>query len=548
MMNLTIILLTAALLQVGAPSSTQLPTSELSGRVVDRETGVPIPRAVVHLHKFPEGDEVATQTDQDGRWGFTELTPGEYVGSADAGPFRGTHLQEPMLFSDKERGRILLKPGERRRDVNVALRRSLAITVRVVDEWGEPLSMMSVTAKSIAGSYRSMPGMLDTTDDRGRLRLSGLVRADYVVCAEAGSFPQSPGGPSQIQLLRTCYPSAIDEASAERVRVDGTDVEGIEIHMRRGRTFSISGQVLDVSGAPATSASISLERSERGMSSGGMPVSMKKDGRFSFSNLVPGNYALRATVGGSNGFVQRQPTEVGFAAVRIDAADIDGLMITMAKPVDVAGRIVLEDPAASFTVAPGWGPPFLSARLTSDKGPGYGSTSTAYPDETRSFKFEGIFGRRTIDIANVPRGWYVKSIKYRGKEVIDTPTEFGASDDPAGLEVLMSNRGGVVSGKVTDDAGKPVRGARVMLLSVNQDRWTMFASYAGTRATSAADGTYRFGPQRDGDYFVVAVPSTDMEPAGDDREKLTRLAERAERITLTLGEDRSLDLRVIKPE
>ncbi len=87
-----------------------------------------------------------------------------------------------------------------------------------------------------------------------------------------------------------------------------------------------------------------------------------------------------------------------------------------------------------------------------------------------------------------------------------------------------------------------------MLLPLNQDRWTRFAWYSGTRATSAADGTYRIGPQRDGDYFVVAVPSTNMEPAGDDRARLTRITEQAERITLTLGEERSLDLRVIKPE
>ena len=83
----------------------------------------------------------------------------------------------------------------------------------------------------------------------------------------------------------------------------------------------------------------------------GSPV--EKDGRFAFSNLVPGNYAVRARLGGSNGLVQAPPSEAGFVAVRVDAADIDGLVISMAKPIDVAGRIVLDDPTASFTVAPG---------------------------------------------------------------------------------------------------------------------------------------------------------------------------------------------------
>ena len=91
----------------------------------------------------------------------------------------------------------------------------------------------------------------------------------------------------------------------------------------------------------------------------------------------------------------------------------------------------------------------------------------------------------------------MKSIRYRGKDVIDTPTDFGASSDPAELEIIMSNRGAVLTGRVTDDAGNPVRGARVLVLSTNPDRW---------------------------------------------------IAGMAERVTLAPDEKRSLDLRVIKPE
>ena len=279
----------------------------------------------------------------------------------------------------------------------------------------------------------------------------------------------------------------------------------------------------------------------------GSPV--EKDGRFAFSNLVPGNYAVRARLGGSNGLVQAPPSEAGFVAVRVDAADIDGLVISMAKPIDVAGRIVLDDPTASFTVATGWSPPFLMARLATDKGPGFGSNSTAHPDDKRSFKFQGLFGYRLIEVVNVPRGWYVKSIRYRGKDVIDTPTDFGASSDPAELEIIMSNRGAVLTGRVTDDAGNPVRGARVLVLSTNPDRWTELSAYsAGRRATSSADGSYRLGPQREGDYFVAALPSVADEPPAGDREQLTRIAGMAERVTLAPDEKRSLDLRVIKPE
>ena len=128
-------------------------------------------------------------------------------------------------------------------------------------------------------------------------------------------------------------------------------------------------------------------------------------------------------------------------------------------------------------------------------------------------------------------------------------TDFDASSDPAELEIIMSNRGAVLTGRVTDDAGNPVRGARVLVLSTNPDRWTELSAYsAARRATSSADGSYRFGPQREGDYFVAALPSVADEPPAGDRERLTRIAGMAERITLAPNEERSIDLRVIKPD
>lgn len=67
-----------------------------------------------------------------------------------------------------------------------------------------------------------------------------------------------------------------------------------------------------------------------------------------------------------------------------------------------------------------------------------------------------VYGRRTLELVNVPRGWYVKSIRYAGNEIIDGPTTFKDSEEPA-IEVLLSNRGAVVTGRVTDDRGNPVR-------------------------------------------------------------------------------------------
>ena len=60
-----------------------------------------------------------------------------------------------------------------------------------------------------------------------------------------------------------------------------------------------------------------------------------------------------------------------------------------------------------------------------------------------------------------------------------------------------------------------------------------------------ATGTFRTEPQRPGDYFLAAFgPGTPLPQA---RERFAHLAETAERITLAGEEERTLDLRLVRP-
>ena len=107
--------------------------------------------------------------------------------------------------------------------------------------------------------------MYHRTDDRGRMRVPGLAPGRYVVCADTlgAGGTQTVKNPLRERLLRTCYPSAANEADAEPVVVGTGPVGEIEIRMRRGRTFTISGIVLDASGAPAAGAQVELVRVQR---------------------------------------------------------------------------------------------------------------------------------------------------------------------------------------------------------------------------------------------------------------------------------------------
>jgi hypothetical protein len=135
----------------------------------------------------------------------------------------------------------------------------------------------------------------------------------------------------------------------------------------------------------------------------------------------------------------------------------------------------------------------------------------------------------------------MKAIRYRGEDILDVPVEFKSGTDPSDLQSVMSTRAAGVSGRVLNDRGDPVRGARLMLLQADRPQPTIFQSMM---ATWAAAGAYRLGPVRGGEYFVVALPPSASWPDLRDTATLKRLTERAERITLADEEQRRMDVRL----
>jgi Carboxypeptidase regulatory-like domain len=249
------------------PAAPQQGTCEIRGRITDKETGRPLPRALVRVMMVAGETERATSTDDEGRYQFTDLPPGIYGLIAGAGQFRATHLMQTLDDVTRGAGRLTLKDGEVRADVNIALPRALALPVRVVDEWGEPLSGVSVQVTSADTRRNVYPGFSRATDDRGLLRVFPLAPGRYIVCAEPayamGYLGETKTGRRE-RFLRTCRPSGGTDGDFEPVAVMGANVPEVELRMRRGTTFIISGTVIDAAGSVASDARVSLSRFERG--------------------------------------------------------------------------------------------------------------------------------------------------------------------------------------------------------------------------------------------------------------------------------------------
>jgi hypothetical protein len=98
---------------------------------------------------------------------------------------------------------------------------------------------------------------------------------------------------------------------------------------------------------------------------------------------------------------------------------------------------------------------------------------------------------------------------------------------------------------VLDERGNPVRGAQVVMIPADRSRWPRMFEFP--IATSSAAGAYRVGPQRAGDYFIVAISQTTARPDPRADDRVAQLAEIAERVTLNADETRTIDLRLIRP-
>jgi hypothetical protein len=520
----------------GASPGGQAPatTGEIRGRITDRDTGLPIAGAVISLNIGDGMESRRTIADRDGHYVFSSLAAGKYAVFIGPPQFRAKYTSTVARPYP-----LVLKPGEIREHVDAALARTRAITVRVVDDLGEPLAGIRVSAKM--SNSRVVHSGFRGTDDRGRLRLFNLLPGRYTLCADVGPF--GGAAPSQPErVLRTCYPSAASEAEAETIVLGNADLEGIEITMRRGRTYTVSGTAVDSTGAPPPPRSlISLSYFERGGSSG-RGGSLDADGRFTFDNVVPGEYAVEMSIGGADRPEHRRELESAFVPIRVGSADVTDVSVQTVLTAEIAGRLVLEDPAASLPVRPGYAPIYIWARLAGDRMAGVGSTRSSFVHEDRVFYLDGLFGPRLLDIVNVPDGWYVKAIRYGGEDIADRPTEFKTNRDPSKLEVVLSNRGATISGKVVNERGEPAPGARVVVLPADLPRRRMTDL---TNVRASKDGTFKVGPFRRGDYSVLALDASAELPL-DDADQLAGLARKGERVSLAENEEATLDLRSVR--
>ena len=516
-------------------------TATIRGKVVDRESGAPLVRAVVSLRAISRNVLEQNFTNEDGAFEFRQLAAGPYELRASAGEHRVTHVSTsyPLPARPGLRPPLIIKDAEELTDIVIALPRAYAISGRVTDEDGNPLANVEVTLPSAAFNLGGYDWRPRTTDDNGAFRVYGVGPGRYTVCADprrGASFDRQSN--RRLQYVRTCYPAATEPSEATEVTVAQGDLDGVEIRMQRRPLFVISGQVVRPDGGPPDNAQIHVTRFE-GAGASGTGTKLAADGSFRISNVVPGTYEVSAQLGRTERGFESDDREPQWGGVRLEVttADVEGVIVTLKRGVTVKGTVVYEDPPQ---VSPSTSLRVMTRAAQSGTGNRPGGMPASVADDG-SFELKDVFGELFVDISGpLPRGYTIKSVLYNGRNIAYTATEFDG--DPAHqLQIVLTNRVAELSGLVLDDSGAPVEDAAIVYFPVEASRWKGF--WRG-RGASSKTGRYRIGQLVAGDYFVAAVKASDLDLLTLPDE-YDRIAAVAERVTVLESDRRTADLRLV---
>jgi protocatechuate 3,4-dioxygenase beta subunit len=342
------------------------PTARLAGRVTVEGTNAPLAEARVTLipagrpmtqpplRPLAFGPPPQTTTDQEGRFAFSRLRPGEY--HIDVQRTGYAPLEDPG------RGRtIQLAEGQSIDNLQLQLQKGAVISGRILAQSGEPAPDVRVIAlRRISGqgtAARLMPnGMqgMQQTNDLGEFRIAGLAPGEYYVSAGpqmqfGAPGAAAPAGTARTTIATTFYPGTTDQSAAQPIAVArGAEVGNISFMLLSLPAFRVSGVVVDEDGQPVAGAMVMLMSDPRNGSFMGPIGNVRSgdDGRFTIDRVVSGTYRTSASVpvmmggGGSGGITwssgrgavgrggrSDQPAEVVVAD-----SNVTGVRIVVHKP------------------------------------------------------------------------------------------------------------------------------------------------------------------------------------------------------------------------
>ena len=522
-----------------AASRPQSAPARISGTITAAFDGQPLHRVRITL-TGPTANPLTTITDDRGNYEITEVPPGVYTLTVARAGYLSVQYGQRR---PREAGRRLeVRAGQWLRNIDVALSRGAVLAGRVLDELGEPYPGVRVEAlepRFINGRRTPVPAGIDTTDDTGEFRISGLNPGTYTVRASTIETWTDDINKGTLAYSHTYFPGAAAAEQAEAVTLSvGQEVASLDFALVVGRAATVSGRVENATTEPIANLPVYLSRITRTiggalLSSGpGGSASTGPDGTFVISGMAPGEYLLVATL---------STTESVAKSVFLAGTDMTGLVLTPHKQSSVTGSVVTDDgaapdfPAARVSVAP------IASTTGALQAWEEQRPQTLRPDWT--FTFSGMEGRYLFRVNGLPDDWMVQSVSLTDRDITDVPLDLPADGSPvSGVRIVLSQKGASVTGVVLDAHGAPLIDSAVTVFAENPALWG-----DGTRFVKSVR------PDQEGHFVVAGLPAgtylvapKDFVADGEwaDPMFLRTLIPGATRITLAPGTTQELSLTV----
>lgn len=448
-------------------------TARLSGRVTSLDTGRPIRRAVVRALSPELRDGKSVSTDPDGRWELRELPAGRFTIHVTKGGY--VSLSYGQLRPFEQGKQVDVAEGQVIEKLDVALPRGSAVTGRVVDEFGDPVTNARVAPlryRFTGGQRRLVPtGTSDTTDDLGQFRLHGLSPGDYYISAQPIGFTFVGTSLDRTGYGQTFYPGTLNAAEATRVTLAvGQEAHNIVISLAPTRVATLSGTAMSSSGKPVPAGMIML----RDISAAGPFITMPaivRDGAWSVGGVPPGTYTLTLQHVPALEQIAMTGSTAGVSAaesvseqITVTGEDMRGISLVTSPGATVRGHIRFDGAAPPATAS--------GAVQSYDTGDPLAVMFAGGPVKSDwSFELRGLSGRRILRPIGLPAGWILKSVSVDGSEITDTGMDFRNGQEISDVEIVVTRSAAEISGNVQNAKGTPLTDYVVVLFPPETERW-----------------------------------------------------------------------------
>lgn len=511
----------------GQPQSqpaASLPKATLRGHVYSTESGRPLKNAELTLRADRgRSGQPSTLTDSQGAFEFREVEPGSYyLECARSGYITASYGQKDPRSPPSP---FTVSPAQEVKDLDFLLSRGGVISGTVLDEDGEPLTGVEVSAYVRRYNGRRptyAPVSSVATDDRGCYRIYELSPGRYYVLA---SFRRDAERADGYHYRPTIFPNGVAPEEAQRIEVsNGADIPSIDFRLQPVPTFTLAGRVFDsLTGQAAAGTRIALSISDIGR--GGGSATTRPDGSFAIRSLFPGRYrltinqqggpggggmiagmigdAVAGAAGRGGGPAGRGNAGMTVKMFDMPANDVRDFVAALDHPVSVRGRIVVEGgqlAARGSRIS-------LSPRTELTFG-----GSAAQVNDDLTFEIQNVpTGEYNVNVTSRGAGgdpaavFYVREVRVNSQDVSQKGLAIGGA--PTLIEVVLDFNGGTVSGRILNEKDETVAGSAVLMSADEQKR----ADDRYSRTTNTAqDGQFSFKGVVPGDYLLLAWPDSEV--------------------------------------